>query len=78
MICYKVTHRHKLSGHFEYKDIGVYSSMANAEAAIEHLKSKKGFSESINGFKIKKVLKIFKPKLLDKTFWIDGFVTYTY
>ena len=78
MICYKVTHKYKLHDHFECKDIGVYSSTFNAEKAIELLKNKDGFKDTIYGFKTKKVFRLFKPKLIDKTFWIDGFVTYTH
>ena len=78
MIYYKVVHRYKLIDHFEYKDIGIYSSLANAEKAMTLLRDKSGFKETANGFKIKKQIRLFKPKLLDRTFWIDGFDTYTY
>ena len=43
MIFYKVTHRYKLQGRFESKEIGIYSSQVNAENAIEFLKDKDGF-----------------------------------
>jgi hypothetical protein len=75
---YKVTHNYKLNGHYERKHIGVYSSVEKAEEAIDTLKNKKGFSKTPSGFQIKRIFRISKPKLLDKTFWIDGFVTYTY
>lgn len=78
MICYKVTHKYKLDNHFERKDIGIYSSEANAQNTVEELKQKTGFCDTQDGFKIKRVFKIFKPKLIDKTFWVDGFDTYTY
>jgi hypothetical protein len=78
MIYYKVVHRYKLIDHFECKDIGIYSSLANAEKAMTLLRDKSGFKETANGFKIKKQIRLFKPKLLDRTFWIDGFDTYTY
>ena len=78
MIFYKVTHKYKLDNHFERKDIGIYSSEENAQNAVEKLKQKTGFCDIQDGFKIKRVFKIFRPKLLDKTFWVDGFVTYTY
>ena len=76
MIFYKVTHKHKLDNHFERKDIGIYSSEENARNAVEELKQKIGFCDTQDGFKIKKTFKFFKPRLLNKTFWIDGFVTY--
>jgi len=78
MIFYKVTHKHKLDDHFERSDIGIYSSEENAKNAIENLKQKPGFCDTQNGFKIKRVFRLFKPKLIDKTFWVEGFVTYTY
>ena len=78
MIYYKVVHIYKLIDHFECKDIGIYSSLANAEKAMTLLRDKSGFKETANGFKIKKQIRLFKPKLLDRTFWIDGFDTYTY
>ncbi len=78
MIYYKVVHRYKQTDHFERKDIGIYSSFSNAEKAIELLSDQNGFKETVSGFKIKKKIRLFKPKLLDKTFWVDGFYTYTY
>ena len=78
MIYWRVSHQYKLIDHTEYKDIGIYSSMEKAEKAIELLKAKSGFKDSADGFRIKKVLKPIKPRLLDKTYWIDGFDTYCY
>lgn len=78
MIYYKLTHKYRLIDHIEFKTIGIYSSSENAKKAIEFLKEKEGFRNTKEGFKIKKVIKILKPKLLDKTFWIDGFETYQY
>ena len=78
MIFYKVTHKYKLDNHFERKDIGIYSSEENARNAVEDLKQKNGFCDTQEGFVINRVFRIFKPKLIDKTFWIDGFDTYTY
>ena len=78
MICYKITHKYKLQDHYERKDIGIYSSLLNAKNAIEHLKEKDGFRDTVEGFRIKKVFRLCGPKLIDKTFWIDGFETYIY
>ena len=77
MIFYQVSHKYKLKDHFERKDIGIYSSLDNAENAIELLKGKSGFKETFYGFKIKKVFRFFKPRFLNKTFWDEGFDTYT-
>lgn len=78
MMLYKVTHVYKLDNHFERKDIGTYSSEENALNAIEELKPKAGFCNTQDGFRIKKQFALFKPRLIDKTFWVDGFDTYFY
>jgi len=78
MICYKVTHKYKLHDHIELKDIGIYSSKANAEDAIKSLIDKDGFREIKEGFLIKTTVRFSKPKLIDQTFWTEGFVTHTY
>ncbi len=78
MIIYKITHKHKLKKYIEKKSVGVYSSYELAEKAIKELKTKEGFCDTPNGFEIKKTFRFCKPKLLDKTFWVDGFVTYTH
>ena len=49
-----------------------------AEEAIECLKTKTALKEAFDGFRIKKVFRLFKPRLWDKMFWVDGFDTYTY
>ena len=76
MICWKVSHKHKLADHFERKDIGTYSSLENAEKAVALLKTKRGFKDTADGFRITKVLTLFKPRLIDNTYWVDGFGTY--
>ena len=78
MICWKVSHKYKLADHFERKDIGIYSSLENAEKAIATLKDKNGFKDTVDGFKITKRVTLFKPRLLDNTYWDEGFDTYTY
>ena len=76
MIYWKVSHKHKLVDHIERKDIGIYSSLENAEKAVASLKDKNGFKDTVDGFKIKTVFTLFKPRLLDNTYWVDGFDTY--
>ena len=76
MICWKVSHKYKLADHFERKDIGIYSSLENAEKAVALLKTKSGFKDTADGFRITKVLTLFKPRLIDNTYWVDGFDTY--
>lgn len=78
MVFYRVTHKRKLDKHFESKEIGIFSTTGNAESAIDALKQQPGFINHQNGFKIKKVVRFKKPKLLDRMFWVDGFETYHY
>lgn len=78
MIFYKVSHKCTVNNRLERKEIGIYSSETNATNAVELLKTKDGFKETADGFKIKRVLKFFKPLFLDKTFWKDGFDTYRF
>jgi len=78
MILFKVVHKRKLKAHFEQKYIGIYSCEENAKNAVEKLKQKTGFCDTKPGFRIKKVFRIFRPRFVDKTFWVDGFVTYKY
>lgn len=78
MIYFKVIHKYKLRDRKEVKDIGIFSSYENAKNAVEVVKTKEGFRDTINGFRIKKIFKFIKPKVLDKIFWVDGFDTYIY
>lgn len=78
MICWKVSHKHKLIDRIERKDIGIYSSKENAENAIALLKNKNGFKDTVDGFRITKMFALLKPRLLDNTYWVDGFDTYIY
>lgn len=78
MFYYKVEHKYKLIDHIEKKNVGIYSSLENANNAIKVLELKEGFIDTKEGFSIKKVFKLFKPKLLDKTLWEEGFNTYVW
>lgn len=76
MICWKVSHKYKLIDHIERKDIGIYSTLEKAEKAVALLKTKSGFKDTTDGFKIVKKFTLFKSRLLDNTYWIDGFDAY--
>lgn len=78
MTCWKVIHKYKLIDHIERKDIGIYSSLENVETAVAMLKTQNGFKDTVDGFRISKVFTLFKPRLLDNNYWIDGFDTYMY
>ena len=80
MIYYKVVHLFftKQADHIHYFNIGIYNSKALAMDAVEMLKTKEGFCLHPEKFHIFRVLRFKKPKLLNQTYWIDGFTTYTY
>lgn len=78
MICYKVIHKYRLDDHIERKDIGIYSTHENACAAVAQLKDKPGFCDTQDGFRIRRVLRVGRPRLLDVIGWAEGFDTYTY
>ena len=77
---YKVTHTYisTTKPHKHKFDIGIYTDYGKAIKAIEQLKTKSGFKNYPNGFRLSKVFCFKKPKLLDNTYWQDGFVTYNY
>lgn len=72
---YKVIHKYILNGRAEVKGIGIFSSQEKAREAIEMVKSKLGFVDYPECFLIRKRFNLFKPRLLDHTFWRDGFMT---
>ena len=76
MLYYKVIHKYRLDNHNEIKGIGIFSSQAKALEAIDKVKLKAGFVDHQDGFIIKKSFRLFKPRLLNNIYWIDGFVTY--
>jgi len=80
MICYRLTHFFITckADHFHYFNIGIYESKEKAQAALELLKSKPGFCLRPNAFIIRRVICFKRPCLLNNTYWIDGFETYTY
>ena len=68
MLYYKVT--------CEEKDVGIYSSKENALGAMDILLKQYGFGGKQEDFKLSRVLRLRKPKMLDKTFWSNGYVNY--
>jgi hypothetical protein len=62
-------HVHEMpSGEEDVKMIGVYSSPASAEQAIERLSKQPGFRKTVEGFQ-------FDCYTLDEDCWTEGFVT---
>ena len=80
MICYQVIHLFftKQAEHIHYFNIGIYESRQLAERAVEMLRTKEGFRLRPQKFYIIKVLRFKKTRLINQTYWIDGFTTYTY
>ncbi len=73
---YRVTHKYKLNGQNESKEIGVFSSQEKALEAIEMVKNKPGFIDYQDCFFTSKFFKLLKPMFLNCIFWRDGFDTY--
>ena len=73
--CFYIT---KEPEHFHYFNIGIFDSKQKAEEAIDQIKDKPGFIEHNGKIKIRKIIKLFRPKVLNEVFWADGFVTYRY
>ena len=80
MIYYKVIHFFftKQKVHFHFLNIGVYDSYQKANDAIKELKTKPGFYLRPDKFYIIKTVKFKTPDCINKTFWADGFKSYTY
>lgn len=80
MIYYKVFHFFitKQKEHFHFFNIGIYDSLKNANDAIEKLKNQPGFYLRPDKFYIIKTVKFKAPDCLNKTFFEDGFKSYTY
>lgn len=64
--------------HFHFFNIGIYDSLKRANEAIEELKTKPGFYLRPDKFYIIKTVKFKTPDCINKTFWADGFKSYTY
>ena len=80
MVYYKAIHLFftRQADHIHYFLIGIYDSRAKASEAIALLKGQEGFCLRPDHFHVLPVLRLRKPKLLNRTYWIGGFETYTY
>ena len=75
---FRLDHSHSLDNHIERKKIGIFSSEEKAKNAIQSIIIKPGFCDYPTGFKIRKRWYLTSPRLLDITYWVDGFDTYYY
>lgn len=73
--CFYIT---KEPDHFHCFDIGIFDSAEKAQLAVEKVKDKPGFCDHKDKIRIRKRIRFFVPKLLNRIFWEDGFVTYRY
>lgn len=73
--CFYVT---KEPEHFHAFDIGIFDTIEKARQAVEQIEDKPGFCEHKDKIKIKKIVKLFPPKLLNNVYWADGFETVYY
>lgn len=76
MFYHKVIHKYRLDTHFEIKEIGLFDSYDKAKEAVDKVKNKPGFIDYQDYFITKRILKLFKPRLLNNVYWVDGFDTY--
>lgn len=58
--------------------IGVFDSKAKAEKVVETIKEKSGFCDHQDKIKIRKIIRLRQPKLLNNVYWDEGFKTHTY
>lgn len=79
-VYYKVIHLFftKQADHIHFFDIGIYDGKEKAVSAVNELKTKEGFCLRPNKFHIYRVIRFRVPKLLNRTYWVDGFTTYSY
>ena len=80
MIYYRVIHFFitKEPEHLHRFDIGIYDNKKKAVKAVKRLRKQEGFRLRPNNFYIIPVIRIVKPRLLNITYWNDGFFTYTH
>ena len=72
--CFYIT---KEPDHIHRFGIGIFDSRDKAENAVCVVSEKPGFCDHKDKLKIKRVLRFTRPRLINKIFWEDGFVTYT-
>ena len=80
MLYYRVCHLFftRQANYIHFFNIGIYDSRKCAEDAIELLKSREGFRLRPKKFYIVPVLRLKKPRLLNRTYWTEGFIPYSY
>ena len=73
--CFYIT---KQPDHFHEFHIGIFDTKERAENVAETIKEKPGFCDHKDKIKIRKTIRLRKPKLLNNVYWEEGFETYTY
>ncbi|MFN0103375.1 MAG: hypothetical protein ACKV2U_14960 [Bryobacteraceae bacterium] len=65
-----VWHSHEICDEDEIKIIGVYCTLAEAEAAVRRASSRPGFRETLDGFEISEYS-------IGKDHWTEGYISWT-
>jgi len=63
----------KRTGPFSYFNIGIFDSSERAKQVVKEVTAKPGFCDHAKKVRIHKCVKLFAPRLLNRTFWEDGF-----
>jgi len=73
MTFYKVTYKYKFDdGRYVFERIGIYSSAENAKKAIEWLETQDKYKGTADGFRVRRLFRLFKPRFLNETLPTDG------
>lgn len=67
--CFLLWHTHSVGEEHDEILIGVYASSADAQAAIQRIKDKKGFKDYPDGFEIAEYT-------IGQDHWTEGFITW--
>lgn len=78
MLVYRVWYLSLSAGRVQWFFIGVYDSRRRATDAIAQLRQKPGFCQRPEKFHMVRMPCLHLPKLINCTFWTEGFVPYTY
>ena len=80
LLYYRVVHLFftKQAKHVHFFNIGIYDTRKRAEEVIFALRGMNGFRLHPEKFYTIRALRFRKPKLLNQTYWADGFTSVTY
>ncbi len=73
--CFYIT---KQPDHFHGFHIGIFDTRDKAEEVVVTIKEKPGFCDHQDKIKIRRIIRLKAPRLLNNVYWDEGFKTYTY